>query len=241
MPNRNAEELLRELICAQPEQRTIRYEENQTVYWVKNFAVRGFRDYFAGTPAKLCRRERAALTLFRERGLHVPQVLARTETALLLSDTGPTLSDLLRRLSPGEPGRQQLAANAGEGLAVLHKRDLFHGRPALRDLTYTPEFGLGFLDFEMQSRRTDITRYQRWDLLVLCHSYFRERDFTDAAELARATVTAYRAAGGERRWQEVARGLLRFPLLYRVLQAANFRGRDLVAVLRCREALLTIT
>lgn len=92
--------------------------------------------------------EISRLELFHDNGIHVPQVLYRTDTQIIMTDAGV----ILQRVLKGEMDakrQHELLQQAALTLADIHKKQLFHGRPYMKDFVYVAETGtMGFIDLE---------------------------------------------------------------------------------------------
>lgn len=102
-----------------------------------------------GGPQALA-QEAARLTLFRERGFFVPEVLALNERMLVLSDAGPQLRAWLDTHKDTD-ARTAALRQATRALAAVHRAGMTHGRPYVRDMTYVQDEAgahIGFLDLE---------------------------------------------------------------------------------------------
>lgn len=91
--------------------------------------------------------EAQRLRLFRERGIHVPEVLAAEDNVIVTADIGGDLKAALDRLDGNAPAQATLLQTAAAALADLHSHKLAHGRPYLRDLSWDGKH-IGFLDLE---------------------------------------------------------------------------------------------
>lgn len=91
-------------------------------------------------------REAERLITFKARGFHVPDVLARNEQMLILSDAGPQLREWLDKNKDAH-ARKDVLQEATRALARVHKAGMTHGRPYVRDMTWDGT-RIGFLDLE---------------------------------------------------------------------------------------------
>lgn len=92
-------------------------------------------------------REIARMERFRGNGIDVPHVLYRSGSALVLSDTGPSVHWHLAVLYDDPDRHDDFLVYCAACLGRLHAAGLCHGRPYPRDMTIT-EGRIGFLDFE---------------------------------------------------------------------------------------------
>lgn len=153
------------LISKHPESRTIRGEIDGRVLWIKQtvppkariwhrlqkalaaiFAKPILRGTVSEGRAENLRAEADRLRLFKERGFHVPEVLAVYDEFMVLVDAGPQLRASLDE-TKDLAVREQTLLTAIRALADLHTAGLAHGRPYMRDMTWDGRT-IGFLDLE---------------------------------------------------------------------------------------------
>lgn len=92
--------------------------------------------------------EQQRLEEFRARGILVPTIIEAGNDYLILSDIGPSLTQVMKSLTD-EKQRLALAIKGLEQLKVIHGKGLCHGRPLLKDMTLMPGTNeIGTLDFE---------------------------------------------------------------------------------------------
>jgi hypothetical protein len=93
------------------------------------------------------RNEAGRLTALAAAGLRVPQLLAHADNWLLISDLGHiTLESLIRRADPGEQ-LEHWQRGAGYILQA-HRAGQYLSQAFARNLVWSPEQGLGAIDFE---------------------------------------------------------------------------------------------
>jgi len=89
-------------------------------------------------------KEGERLKRFKKAGICVPPVVYCDETALITLDAGIILQDALN----GE-NSDYLLLQATKSLASLHSKNLYHGRPYMKDFIYNHTTNeIGFLDLE---------------------------------------------------------------------------------------------
>lgn len=132
-----------------------RYGTERPIVWsrAQNALAHLFRKPFLRASPRLGRtamvdREVRRIAAFAAEGLPVPTVLYRSDSALVLSDAGPTVSARLRTLKTADPaGHEDLLVACAAELGALHARKLCHGRPHPRDL-FLEGGRIGYMDFE---------------------------------------------------------------------------------------------
>ena len=93
------------------------------------------------------RNEAGRLTALAAAGLHVPQLLAHDDHWLLISDLGhTTLEIMIRHADPdAQLGHWQQGADT---LLQAHRAGQYLSQAFARNLVWSPEHGLGAIDFE---------------------------------------------------------------------------------------------
>lgn len=99
-------------------------------------------------PCLMSAREKRRMTEFGNRGFPVPDIIYQSDTAIVLSDVGPTVQRILKtkRMS-GDPGHDTLLIECAAAIGDLHAAGLCHGRPHVRDF-FLCKGRIGFMDFE---------------------------------------------------------------------------------------------
>ncbi len=116
----------------------------------RGMGVPALRPPSHGGGADACEIEARRLHELAATGIRVPEVLAESTQALLLSDIGETFSSVLARVEQAE--RVQLIARAASALAHAHAKDSYIGQPLARNITMTADGSIGFIDFEEDPR-----------------------------------------------------------------------------------------
>lgn len=93
------------------------------------------------------RNEATRLAALAAAGLHVPQVLAGADHWLLLSDLGRTTLEFLLRHADDEARLAWWREGAGY-IHRVHAAGQYLGQPFARNLVWSPDGGLGAIDFE---------------------------------------------------------------------------------------------
>ena len=132
-----------------------RYGTERAIVWTRaqGFLARLFRQPFLRASPRLDRkamvdREIRRIAAFAAKGLPVPRVLYRSDSALVLSDAGPTVNARLAELKSVDPAAyDDLLVTCASDLGTLHAKGLCHGRPHPRDL-FLDEARIGYMDFE---------------------------------------------------------------------------------------------
>ncbi len=169
-----------------PWPRTFALENDLRKVWVKTATQKGFpygptvqrRLEGADTPGVLrCTYifDRVAALAFEASRLRrlgaaghpVPHVLAQSGTGMVLSDTGRSLWDMLRRKTPS----WMLSEAAGIALAVLHEAGEYHGQPYPKNLTWDGQ-RIHFIDLEDDASAMGQTDRRLRDLWLCVHGHW---------------------------------------------------------------------
>lgn len=132
-----------------------RYGTERPILWsrAQNLLARLFRQPFMRASPVLdgkamVDREIRRIAAFAARGLPVPLVLYRSDSALVLSDAGQTVNARLAELKAADPAaHDELLVTCAADLGALHGKHLCHGRPHPRDF-FLANGRIGFMDFE---------------------------------------------------------------------------------------------
>lgn len=200
MVDTNLERAALAAIAAQPEKRVLPLTYENKCYYIKRRLANG-RNAFAksGTDTSFYREAYKILAVNARIPL-APHIEILHDDFFLMNASGMPLQSVAAAL----PAEEAVSVyyNAGKALAELHSRNLWHGRPALRDITWDKKTGkITFLDWENKVPfiKTD---YRITDLFLLLHSCFREEWPTE--DLIDATVEGYKSVASEaRRFIEV--------------------------------------
>lgn len=99
-------------------------------------------------PEAMQAREIARMRAFAEAGFPVPRILYASKIAMVMSDVGPTLQQILKEMRSDHPERHDaLLVKAARQLGRVHAAGLSHGRPHVRDF-FLRDGEVGFMDFE---------------------------------------------------------------------------------------------
>lgn len=93
------------------------------------------------------RNEAGRLTALAAAGLHVPQLLAHDDHWLLISDLGHTTLEILIRHADPE-ARLELWQQGADAIRKAHRTGQYLSQAFARNLVWSPEQGLGAIDFE---------------------------------------------------------------------------------------------
>jgi tRNA A-37 threonylcarbamoyl transferase component Bud32 len=146
------------------------------------------------------RNEVTAMQAFRESGVRVPELLWAEGARLLISDIGPTIREEKHRSA--RVTKACLAA--ARELARAHIRDLVHGRPILRNMSWDGA-SVGFIDFEERPTNVmplDVAQARDVSLYLISLGRHFDGDFLHKAF---ATYAENSKPGVDRELQRVVR------------------------------------
>lgn len=195
-------------------------------YWLKQAeTLCGWMKLLKPDPLQSIEQEKQVLHQLSAQAVPVPEIVSEGPGYLVLEDAGRTLKEWLK--TPGISRQTQLSIlkDSASTLAHLHLKGFFHGRPALRDITWQ-EGKVMFIDFEAQPAQTSPVDSCVRDLLVYLHSLYRY--LGPKNQVIQQVIHSYRKAGGESVWQASQRYLQKWQWLYYILlPLRSLGGRDL--------------
>lgn len=99
--------------------------------------------------AAALRSEASRIKVLKELGFRVPEVLAVTDRWIVLSDIGESLDKHLHAShKPSVDEIYSVIRSCAHQLALLHLAGQYHGRAKINDFVYSPDKGIGLIDFE---------------------------------------------------------------------------------------------
>lgn len=173
------------------------------------------------TPDLMMAREKRRMGEFGSRGFPVPEIIYQSDTAIVLSDVGPTVQRTLSaKRRNGEPGHDELVIQCAAAIGDLHSAGLCHGRPHVRDF-FLSHGRIGFMDFEEEPQAVmPLETAQARDLWLLF------LPLTDLAQNGEITLDAAYQAWASRAPKAAIAELQRLVgVLSRFLPLARLIGR----------------
>lgn len=216
----------------QKEERVHCFEYKGNKYWLKQPEhPRGIERLLKARPKQLFQNELRTLLYLENKRAPVPHLLVATDHYFVLEDAGETLNHLLPIKSAVE--KQQILQDVVIALTNLHKMDLVHGRPAIRDIAWDNGI-VRFIDFENHAHTRDLTWKKMRDILVFMHSLCRTKDLTDKDILS--TIRTLEKTCETRVWTKSRQFLMANSWLYYLLLPFKVvAGTDLLAFYRLFE------
>lgn len=226
MPEQTFEAVVGKILNANQGTRVLKFEHQGQFYWLKQAEkLTGAMRFLKQSPAKALQVEVETLTMLASKGAQVPRLMCSSSDHFVIADVGPTISSWLSDKTLSQDEKQQILNASATALANLHKLGLAHGRPALRDISWS-DGQVHFIDFEASQNSKAIAYQQRRDLLVYIHSLYRYMGADH--EMITPAIQAYRDAGGDAIWLDAKHWLASWQWIYPGLRLfKDIGGKDL--------------
>ncbi|WP_019552676.1 BUD32 family EKC/KEOPS complex subunit [Propionispira raffinosivorans] len=184
---------------------------------------------------KALKIEAKRLKFLCTQGVFVPQLLAQGKDWIAISDTGKPVRELLQSNKVKINTKMHILQSTSRALAEMHLKNLYHGRPALKDFTWDGE-KVGFLDFEENSGSIlSIQQCMVRDVLIYIHSLFRE---VGSVRLIYLAILSYRKYASQLIWKCVLQEAADLKFLYFLLRYTYpYMGTDAKNIYRTLHAL----
>ncbi len=142
--------------------RVRRFSVDERVFWLKSAVAGGswWAKLRKGARLRALAAEALRLEHLAAAGTPVPQIVHKGSGFLVLTDVGRSLQELL--IDPNLPKAVvlQIFYQAGQTLALLHKRGLFHGRGQVKDFCWDTR-RIALIDFEVTPANVHSRRHLR--------------------------------------------------------------------------------
>ncbi|WP_165773097.1 RIO1 family regulatory kinase/ATPase [Conservatibacter flavescens] len=163
----------------------------------------------------------------------VPELITHTENYLVLEDVGRTVNLWIEDPGTSVEKENLILKDCVKALTDLHRKDLVHGRPALRDIAWKDGV-IKFVDIESTSRSENLTKNKIRDSLVFIHGLFRAKVLTQ--EQAKEAADLYGQYCDPVIWQKMLGIVNKFYWIYYLVRPfRSVAGMDLLAVIRLFE------
>lgn len=183
-------------------------------------------------------REAERLRDYFGQGVQVPEVLAQGDLWIAISDVGQSLTALLKNSAVSQEAKDAIVCAASTQLAQLHQRNMWHGRPVLRDLAWDGK-KISFLDLE-EDPVPILTPEQCMirDALIYVHSLFRD---LKSDELIWSALHHYRKQAPTIVWELVRKEAMDMGGVYTFLWIMHrYLGKDGKSSYHALHALRTV-
>lgn len=176
--------------------------QGQTI-WVKKLEKLSLRMRLQkGDPSAAFLAERTALHRLQAAGVPVPRIVAEGPDYIAITDSGPSLKRLLLGLHGPSITHLDAFEAAGKQLALMHKQQLSHGRPSVKDICWK-DGRITFLDFERFHDKRNTPKGHMQDLVMMVFSAYAITG-RDCPEIE-ALITGYRCDDPADIWQAAAK------------------------------------
>jgi tRNA A-37 threonylcarbamoyl transferase component Bud32 len=163
-------------------------------------------------------------------GINVPKVLLATDEYLALSDCGTPLSVLIKKDNITEENKSDIFAKLATTLSSMHNNQMYHSRPALRDITYH-NGNIYFMDFEenLEGILTTEEAILR-DAMIFIHALYRK---VPDEKLINQTLLIYTNSLHPNILQNLKNEAQKYKILYFLLKISyKILGKDAKAIFK---------
>lgn len=224
-------EYVADLVKQNPNQRVFSLVYEGKKFWVKQVEkTTGAMRLLKPNPHASLQREIKTLQYLNQQQAAVAKLVLVSDNYFVIEDVGRSIKKYLDDDQITPEFTQRLLHDAAMALAKLHQQDLFHGRPAIRDMGWK-EDGVRFIDFESQVFSQNLQLQKARDLLFYIHSLYVSEEVTD--QQIAESINVYRQHHGESQWQYTYQLVYRWRGLYTFLNLFRCVARtDLIALLK---------
>ncbi len=203
-------------------------------YWLKQpEQLEGIERFLKPSPKRAFQKELDNLRFLTTNGAPVAKLMCYGDDYMVLEDAGRSASSYIESREQADDFINQMLATCGSTLANLHRQNLTHGRPALRDMVYK-DGKVCFVDFENGKIGKNMMRQKVRDSLLYIHSLGRA-EFLKPNQMA-AAIAHYHSVCDKDEWQAMVDFLDKYRPLYRFLCLFKKVARtDLQAIYRLFE------
>ncbi|WKS98985.1 kinase [Gallibacterium salpingitidis] len=226
----NFSQYVADLVAKNPDERVFPFNYEGKKYWIKQVEkTTGAMRLLKPNPKASLQREIKTLQYLNQHHAAVAQLVLVSDNYFVIEDVGQSIKRYLNEPQTTAEFAQRMLADAARALATLHQQNLFHGRPAIRDMGWK-EDGVRFIDFESKIFSNNLHLQQARDLLFYIHSLYVSEKVTD--QQIADSITVYRQQGGEAQWQYTYALVVKYRWLYSFLRLFRCVARtDLIALL----------
>ncbi|QGM81522.1 protein kinase family protein [Otariodibacter oris] len=230
-------EYAHKLLIEHKDERVFQFDFHGKLFWLKQPEhLHGIFRLLKPYPKKSFLKEIKKLQCFSSKHAPVPRLVLFDNDFLILEDGGKTVSDLLSENANNLAFKKELLLDSVKALNDLHKANLIHGRPAIRDMTWNNHKVL-FIDFEVSSRKQDLQWQKIRDMAIFFHGLCR-KDFISDDEIQYA-MEQYENICDPQLWQAFIQLVTKYKFVYSLLKPIkSILGTDLMAVYRLLHIIL---
>ncbi|MFC0309070.1 kinase [Gallibacterium trehalosifermentans] len=224
-------EYVADLVTKNPDERVFPFEYAGKKFWLKQVEkTTGAMRLLKPNPQAALQREIKTLQYLNQQQAAVAKLVLVSDSYFVIEDVGQSVKRYLNETTTTPAFTEKLLHDAAIALAQLHQQNLFHGRPAIRDMGWK-EDGVRFIDFESKTFSHNLHLQKARDLLFYIHSLYVSEKVTDQ-QIAKS-ISIYRQQGGEQQWQYTYALVHKYRGLYHFLRLFRCIARtDLIALLK---------
>lgn len=209
------EQKVQQLLSTHKGARTMSFEFEGKKYWLKQpEQLSGIWHILKPRPNKAFERELDTLQYFDKIQAPVPKLVLFGTDFLVLEDTGQTADSWVEDITTEDSIKKVILSDCIGALVNLHKQNLIHGRPALRDMTWQ-DHQVHFIDFESRSKSKDRVWLKARDMIIFLHSYCRVTNIS--AQEIQWIINECRQKVEAEVWQEMSKFINKYRIIYRFL------------------------
>ncbi|QLB12978.1 hypothetical protein EV697_102346 [Bisgaardia hudsonensis] len=233
------EQYIKSLLVSQKGKRIYCFQYNAQSYWLKQpEELKGIWRILKPNPKKSFIRELNKLKFLAEQKAPVPELVCSGKDFLVLKDSGKTVSWWMVNCSCPIKMKNNILIDVINAILSLHKMNLTHGRPAIRDIIWNNGEVL-FIDFESPNIKKDLFYQRKRDILLFVYSLCREKTLSD--EQIVLVLNEFEKKLSENLWQSILSSMKKLSWLYHFLSVFKpIAKTDLLAVYRLFENFSTI-
>lgn len=219
--------------------RIYKFEYDNQFFWLKQpERLTGVQRLLKPDARRAFLHEIHTLKTLLAKGAPVPQLVLFGKDFFVLEDGGESIAHWSQKETLNIEQKNQILLEGAYGLIHLHRQNIVHGRPAIRDMLWNGK-QVSFIDFENKVETRSLEGNKIKDSLIFIHSLGREKAISE--QQMQWVVKHFQRHCDEKIWQGVANMILKYRWLYYLLLPFKPIARmDLIAIYRVFETLLPL-
>ncbi|WP_439328342.1 RIO1 family regulatory kinase/ATPase domain-containing protein [Lonepinella sp. BR2357] len=217
-------------LCIQyPEKRTYSFIFENQNYWLKQpEQTKGSQRFLKPHPRKRFRKEVERLLKLQQKDAPIPHIYIANDDMLVMDDAGISVNHWITDPLTSSEQKQQILNDSAIALANLHKQNLVHGRPFVKDILWKNGV-VSFIDFEVDTISHSPIQQQVQDNILFLIGICRESILTK--EQIKQTILTYKNFTEHKIWQHTLDKLRYYRFAYWLLSPfKKIAGKDLKAI-----------
>lgn len=233
------EEYVKSLLVTKKGERIYKFQYANQFYWLKQpEQLRGIWKVLKPHPSLAFQRELKKLQFLMEKKAPIPKLVFWGKDFFVLEDGGEAASHLIGNNSYSIDDVNRMLVDIVDAILSLHKQELIHGRPAIRDIIWNNGKVL-FIDFESQNLKQDIFYQKRRDIFIFLYTLGREKMLSNEQILL--VINEFQRKLSKDMWQSIISFIYKRRWIYYLLVLFKFVAHtDLKAIYRLFEIILYI-